>query len=132
RKAQEAWMAVQLEKEKSKQEILTYYINKVYMSNGLYGMQTASKAFYGKTLDELNLAETALIAGLPNAPSYFDPYANPENAKDRRDIVLFTMKENEKITEKEYQEAIDTPIDAGLKKLSGGNNTWKYYDNYIK
>lgn len=132
RKAQEAWMAVQLEKEKSKQEILTYYINKVYMSNGLYGMQTASKAFYGKALDELNLAETALIAGLPNAPSYFDPYANPENAKDRRDIVLFTMKENEKITEKEYQEAIDTPIDAGLKKLSGGNNTWKYYDNYIK
>ena len=132
RKAQEAWMAVQLEKEKSKQEILTYYINKVYMSNGLYGMQTASKAFYGKTLDELNLAETALIAGLPNAPSYFDPYANPENAKERRDIVLFTMRENEKITEKEYREAIDTPIDAGLKKLSGGNNTWKYYDNYIK
>lgn len=132
RKAQEAWMAVQLEKEKSKQEILTYYINKVYMSNGLYGMQTASKAFYGKTLDELNLAETALIAGLPNAPSYFDPYANPENAKERRDIVLFTMRENEKITEKEYREAIDTPIDAGLKKLSGGNNTWKHYDNYIK
>ncbi|GGI64849.1 peptidoglycan glycosyltransferase [Enterococcus alcedinis] len=132
RKAQEAWMAVQLEKEKSKQEILTYYINKVYMSNGLYGMQTASKAFYDKTLDELTLAETALIAGLPNAPSYFDPYANPENAKERRDIVLFTMKDNGKITDKEYQEAINTPIDAGLKKLNSGSNTWKYYDNYIK
>lgn len=131
RKAQEAWLAVQLEKEKSKQEILTYYINKVYMSNGLYGMQTASKAFFGKGLDELTLAQTALIAGLPNAPSYFDPYANPENAKNRRDIVLYTMKENDKITEQEYQEAIATPIDDGLVKLRPGNENWKYFDNYL-
>ncbi len=131
RKAQEAWLAVQLEKEKSKQEILTYYINKVYMSNGLYGMQTASKAFFGKSLDELTLAQTALIAGLPNAPSYFDPYANPENAKNRRDIVLYTMKENDKITEQEYQEAIATPIDDGLIKLRPGNENWKYFDNYL-
>ncbi|MHC5267761.1 PBP1A family penicillin-binding protein [Enterococcus sp. LJL98] len=131
RKAQEAWMSVQLEKEKSKQEILTYYINKVYMSNGLYGMQTASKTFYGLPLDELNLPQTALIAGLPNAPSYFDPYANPENAKDRRDIVLFTMKENEKISDQEYEEAIATPIDDGLLPPPKGNNTWKYYDNYL-
>lgn len=131
RKAQEAWMAVQLEKEKSKQEILTYYINKVYMSNGLYGMQTASKAFYGLSLEELNLPQTALIAGLPNAPSYFDPYANPENAKSRRDIVLFSMRENGKITDAEYEEAIATPIDEGLKPLSTTNDSWKYYDNYL-
>lgn len=131
RKAQEAWLAVQLEKEKSKQEILTYYINKVYMSNGLYGMQTASKAFYGKSLDELTLAQTALIAGLPNAPSFFDPYANPENAKERRDTVLYTMKENNKITKQEYEEAIATPIDDGLIKLHQGNNNWQYYDNYL-
>lgn len=131
RKAQEAWMAVQLEKEKSKQEILTYYINKVYMSNGLYGMRTASKAFYGLSLEELNLPQTALIAGLPNAPSYFDPYANPENAKSRRDIVLFSMRENGKITDAEYEEAIATPIDEGLKPLSTTNNSWKYYDNYL-
>lgn len=131
RKSQEAWMAVQLEKEKSKQEILTYYINKVYMSNGLYGMQTASKAFYGIPLDELNLPQTALIAGLPNAPSYFDPYANPDHAKDRRDIVLFTMKENEKISASEYAQAVATPIDEGLLPPPKGNNTWKYYDNYL-
>lgn len=131
RKAQEAWMAVQLEKEKSKQEILTYYINKVYMSNGLYGMRTASKAFYGLSLEELNLPQTALIAGLPNAPSYFDPYANPENAKSRRDIVLFSMRENGKITDAEYEEAIATPIDEGLKPLSTTNDSWKYYDNYL-
>lgn len=132
RKSQEAWMAVQLEKEKSKQEILTYYINKVYMSNGLYGMQTAAKAFYNKSLDELNLAQTALLAGLPNAPSYFDPYEHPDNAKSRRDIVLFTMKDNGKITDTEYQEAINVPIDEGLKKRSSGINNWKYYDNYLK
>lgn len=96
RKAQEAWMAVRLEQMKSKQEILTYYINKVYMSNGVYGMQTAAMKFYGKPLAELDLAQTALIAGLPNAPSAFDPFAHPDNAKSRRDVVLGAMLENEK------------------------------------
>ena len=98
-------MAVRLEQTKSKQEILTYYINKVYMSNGVYGMQTAAMKFYNKTLDQLDLAQTALIAGLPNAPSAYDPYAHPDKAKQRRDLVLLTMYENEKITKDEYEAA---------------------------
>ncbi|WP_207940616.1 penicillin-binding protein 1A [Enterococcus sp. DIV2402] len=132
RKAQEAWMAVQLEQEKSKQEILTYYINKVYMSNGVYGMETASEIFYGKPLDELSTAQTALIAGMPNAPNYYDPYVNPEAAKQRRDTVLMTMLDNEKLSQQEYDEAVATPIDDGLQELTESENDWRYYDNYLK
>lgn len=132
RKAQEAWMAIQLEKEKSKQEILTYYINKVYMSNGISGMQTAAKSYFGKGLDELNLAQTALIAGMPQAPESYDPYKNPELAKKRRDIVLYTMKENNKISEKEYKEAVDTPITDGLIEFTNASQNWVKYDGYVK
>lgn len=133
RKAQEAWLAVKLEREKSKQEILTYYINKVYMSNGVYGMQTAAKAFFGKPLNELNLPQTALLAGLPNAPTLYDPYAHPDAAKQRRDIVLLTMLQNKKISKSEYEQAIATPINDGLLATPANQNQdWKYYDNYIK
>lgn len=133
RKAQEAVMAIKLERMKSKQEILTYYINKVYMSNGIYGMQTAAKAFYGKPLDQLSLPQTALLAGLPNAPTLFDPYANPEAAKKRRDVVLLTMLQNNKISKSEYEQAVATPINDGLLTTPATQSAdWKYYDNYIK
>lgn len=132
RKAQEAWMAVQLEKEKSKEEILTYYINKVYMSNGISGMQTASLAYFGKPLKELNLAQTALLAGMPQAPESYDPYRHGDVAKKRRDIVLYTMLENKKITQKEYDDAVKTPIDDGLIKFEDTRQDWAEYDGYIK
>ncbi|MDT2757820.1 PBP1A family penicillin-binding protein [Enterococcus asini] len=131
RKAQEAWMAIQLEKQKSKQEILTYYINKVYMSNGISGMETASQAYFGKSLSELNLAQTALIAGMPQAPETYDPYKNPDLAKERRDIVLYTMKENKKITDAEYKAAIDTPITDGLIEFTNSVQNWVKYDGYV-
>ncbi|MFV0560547.1 MAG: PBP1A family penicillin-binding protein [Enterococcus sp.] len=134
RKAQEAWLAVNLEKEKSKQEILTYYINKVYMANGLSGMETASETYYGKELSELSLAQTALIAGMPQAPSAYDPYAHPEQAEKRRNTVLYTMLENEKITKAEYEKAKAVDISDGLQPLSTtdtSENT-KIVDNYVK
>ena len=96
RKAQEAWMAVRLEREKSKEEILTYYINKVYMANGFYGMETAAENYYGKHLSELDLPQTALLAGMPQAPNSYDPYTKPDTAKERRDVVLYTMYDNKK------------------------------------
>ena len=67
RKAQEAWLALQLDRQYSKDQILTFYVNKVFMGDGCYGMQTAAKYYFGKTLDQLDLAQTALIAGIPNA-----------------------------------------------------------------
>ncbi|MGX7243209.1 PBP1A family penicillin-binding protein [Enterococcus quebecensis] len=132
RKAQEAWLAMQLEKEKSKEEILTYYINKVYMANGLYGMETAAQTYYGKPLSELSLPQTALLAGMPQAPNDYDPYVKPEIAKERRDVVLYTMKENDKITQKEYDDAKATPINDGLQPLKQSNDNRKIVDNYIK
>ena len=131
RKAQEAWMAVRLEQTKSKQEILTYYINKVYMSNGVYGMQTAAMKFYNKTLDQLDLAQTALIAGLPNAPSAYDPYAHPDKAKQRRDLVLLTMYENEKSLKTNMKQPKPKIFQKDCKNPQR-NNEWKYYDNYFK
>ncbi|VQV43554.1 penicillin-binding protein 1A [Streptococcus pneumoniae] len=71
RKAQEAWLAIQLEQKATKQEILTYYINKVYMSNGNYGMQTAAQNYYGKDLNNLSLPQLALLAGMPQAPNQY-------------------------------------------------------------
>lgn len=132
RKAQEAWLAYKLEKEKSKEEILTYYINKVYMANGFYGMETAAENYYGKPLSELTLPQTALLAGMPQAPNDYDPYTKPEVAKERRDVVLYTMKENNKISEKEYEAAKATPINDGLQPLKQTNENRKIVDNYLR
>lgn len=132
RKAQEAWLALKLEKEKSKQDILTYYINKVYMANGIYGMETAAKTYYGKPLNELTIAEIALLAGMPQAPNSYDPYQQPEAAKKRRDTVLYTMLENNKITQNEYDEATNSDVQAGLQPLEANNEELKVTDNYVK
>ena len=131
RKSQEAWMSLQLEKEKSKEEILTYYINKVYMANGIYGMETAAETYFDKTLGELNLPQTALLAGMPQAPNDYDPYAHPDLAKKRRDIVLLTMYENKKISEKEYNDAKAVQINDGLKPLNQSNENKKISTDYM-
>lgn len=132
RKAQEAWMAVRLEQKKSKQEILTYYVNKVYMSNGLYGMETASEMYFGKKLSELSLPQTALLAGMPQAPSAYDPYVYPDQAKKRRDTVLYTMLQNEKISQTEYDQAVNVPVTDGLQELTQSDDNAKIVDNYVK
>ncbi|TRZ33918.1 penicillin-binding protein [Enterococcus avium] len=132
RKAQEAWLAIQLEKKHSKQEILTYYINKVYMANGLYGMETAAETYFGKELQHLTIAQTALLAGMPQAPNSYDPYKHPDAAKERRDTVLYTMLNNKKISRKDYDAAINEPIDQGLLPLETDNQERKVADNYVK
>ncbi|HAQ0090749.1 TPA: PBP1A family penicillin-binding protein [Enterococcus faecium] len=132
RKAQEAWMAVRLEQKKSKQEILTYYVNNVYMSNGLYGMETASEMYFGKKLSELSLPQTALLAGMPQAPSAYDPYVYPDQAKKRRDTVLYTMLQNEKISQTEYDQAVNVPVTDGLQELTQSDDNTKIVDNYVK
>ena len=132
RKAQEAWLAFQLEQKATKQEILTYYINKVYMSNGNYGMQTAAQNYYGKDLKDLSLPQLALLAGMPQAPNQYDPYSHPEAAQERRDLVLSEMKSQGYISAEQYEKAINTPITDGLQSLRSGNNYPAYMDNYLK
>ena len=132
RKAQEAWLAVQLEQKATKQEILTYYINKVYMSNGNYGMQTAAENYYGKDLKELSLPQLALLAGMPQAPNQYDPYSHPEAALERRNLVLSEMKDQNYISAEQYEKAINTPITDGLQSLKSANSYPAYMDNYLK
>lgn len=132
RKAQEAWLAIQLEQKATKQEILTYYINKVYMSNGNYGMQTAAQNYYGKDLNNLSLPQLALLTGMPQAPNQYDPYSHPEAAQDRRNLVLSEMKNQGYISAEQYEKAVNTPITDGLQSLKSASNYPAYMDNYLK
>lgn len=132
RKAQEAWLAIQLEQKATKQEILTYYINKVYMSNGNYGMQIAAQNYYGKNLNNLSLPQLALLAGMPQAPNQYDPYSHPEAAQDRRNLVLSEMKNQGYISAEQYEKAVNTPITDGLQSLKSASNYPAYMDNYLK
>lgn len=132
RKVQEAWLAIQLERTATKQEILTYYINKVYMSNGNYGMQTAAENYYGKDLKDLSIPQLALLAGMPQAPNQYDPYSNPEAALERRNLVLSEMQRQGYLTAEQYETAINTPITDGLQSLKSINSYPQYMDNYLK
>ena len=132
RKVQEAWLAIQLERTATKQEILTYYVNKVYMSNGNYGMQTAAENYYGKDLKDLSIPQLALLAGMPQAPNQYDPYSHPEAALERRNLVLSEMQKQGYLTAEQYETAINTPITDGLQSLKSVNSYPQYMDNYLK
>lgn len=133
RKAQEAWLALEVEQEYDKDEILSLYLNKLFYSNNIYGAKTAAKAFFGKDLKDLNLAEAALLAGLPQAPSDYDPYSHPEDAKKRRDLVLDVMLDREMISQTDHDQAVDTPITSDLKDLDTNSVNDKDFiiDSYI-
>lgn len=114
RKAQEAYLAVQLEREYSKEEIFEMYFNKVLMSGRIYGFGTAAKFFYGKDLKELTLAEQALLAGMPQAPNAYNPFKNPDRAEKRRNIVLDLMYQHKKITKEQMEAAKKVDVKKGL------------------
>lgn len=105
RKAQEAWLAFQLERNYEKEEIFEMYFNKILMSRNNYGFGTAADYFYGKELKELELHEMAMLAGLPQSPNGYDPTKNPERAEKRRNIVLRLMHQHKKITQSEMETA---------------------------
>ncbi|MBM6613738.1 PBP1A family penicillin-binding protein [Desemzia sp. RIT804] len=131
RKAQEAWLAIKLEQEYSKEQILTFYINKVYMSDNQYGMGTASEHYFGKPVSELELHEAALLAGMSQAPNVYNPYTNPERAKQRRDTVLYMMYENEKISQEEMNAAQDIPVTDGLVEKQDNSADSQVIDSYL-
>ncbi|GGB54591.1 hypothetical protein GCM10011409_35250 [Lentibacillus populi] len=116
RKAQEAWLALQLERKYSKDQILEMYLNNIYFGHGAYGIKTASEIYFGKDLSELNLSQAALLAGLPNAPSADDPFKHPERAKERRDQVLSAMVSNHVISKHQAKQAKAKPISELLRK----------------
>lgn len=136
RKAQEAWLAMRVEKNFSKNQILNFYINKVYMGHGVYGMKTASEYFYDKPLTQLSLAQLALLAGLPQSPTNYDPYSSDTSAaKARRNLVLQSMATNNIITQKQANEAKKVSVTEGLKSLDSkaelANANRKVVDAYV-
>src|SRR5699024_2531 len=107
RKIREAWLAIELEREYSKEEILEIYINNVYLGNGSYGFKTASKSYFSEDLEDINLSQIALLAGLPNSPSSDNPVEHPDKAEKRRNQVLQSMVNNEIISQEEDEEERD-------------------------
>ncbi|EIA20240.1 transglycosylase domain-containing protein [Listeria fleischmannii] len=131
RKAQEAYLALQLEEKYSKHDIIEIYVNKVYMSDRVHGMETAAEHYFGKNLKDLNLSETALIAGMPQSPNNYNPYDYPDLAKKRRDLVLKNMYNHDKITKQEMEEAQSQPISKGLRSKEDREDKTYKYDAYV-
>ena len=110
RKIREALLAIKIERTFSKEKILELYLNQIYLGNGAYGVEAASRVYFGKHVEDLTLEEAALLAGLPKAPSRFNPFVNPDLAKTRRNYVLRRMFEEGYITREEYETAINKPV----------------------
>ena len=114
RKLSEIMLALQIERKLSKEEILEIYFNRIYLGNRTYGIEAAAEVYYGKPVDQLTLAQTAMIAGLPKAPSRDNPVSNPKRAEKRRGYVLGRMYDLDFISEEEYQTAMDAPVSARI------------------
>ena len=112
RKINEILLALQIERELSKNEILELYVNKIYLGNRAYGVEAAAQVYYGKSIRDLSLAQLAMIAGLPKAPSRYNPLVNPQRSMERRDWILGRMYKLGAIDKARYDAALAEPIDA--------------------
>ncbi|WP_373565130.1 MULTISPECIES: penicillin-binding protein 1A [Pseudomonas] len=112
RKITEILLALQIERELSKNEILELYVNKIYLGHRAYGIEAAAQVYYGKSIRDLSLSQLATIAGLPKAPSAFNPLTNPTRAKERRDWILGRMHRLGRIDQARYETALAEPVDA--------------------
>ena len=119
-----------VERKYTKKEIIEFYVNDSYLGNGAYGVEQASLNYFGKSVDELNLAEASFIAGIFQSPTYYNPYNYPERAESRRKTVLYLMERHGYITEEERKIAESQPITA-LIKTEQTDNTYSEYQGYI-
>jgi penicillin-binding protein 1A len=130
RKLREAALAWQLEQQWSKKRILTAYLNTIYFGNGAYGVDQAAVTYFGHHAKRLNLAESALLAGLPADPSRYDPVTNPKAARTRRKIVLRTMRDQGSITEKQFLAASKAPLPRDVR-APDTRGPAGYFTNYV-
>ena len=132
RKIQEAFLAIKLERKYTKDQIFEMYLNQIYYGGGAYGIQSAAQVYFGKPVKDLYLEEAALLAGLPKAPSYYDPYKNPEAALKRRNLVLDNMVRFELISVAEADAAKAKEVKLSGSKPSA-NKTYKfpYFVDYV-
>ncbi len=115
RKLTEILLALRIERELTKDEILALYLNKIYLGHRAYGVGAAAQIYYGKTVQELDLAEIAMIAGLPKAPSRYNPIADPERALQRRNYILGRMRDLRYIDAEAYSQALKKPETARVQ-----------------
>ena len=128
RKVREALLALQIERNYTKPQILEMYLNEIYFGEGSYGAESASRTYFGKHVEELTLPECAMLASFPKAPNDYDPYKHPLAALSRRNLVLNTMADKSFITLQEATEAKNTPIE--LKKIEVQNAP--YFVEYVR
>lgn len=132
RKLLEAVLAVEIENKYTKAEILEMYMNQIYFGQGAYGVQTASHVYFGKDVKDLNLAQCAMLAGLPNSPNYYSPFHNLQAAKYRQGVVLDQMAKYGYISQEQANEA--KAQDLGLVKPGSNQDNNKlasYFVNYV-
>lgn len=130
RKAQEAWLALQLERQLSKEQIMTLYLNRIHMGSNVYGVATAANVYYGKDVSELELHEAAMFAAMPKAPNLYNPYVDPEAATKRRNLVLDEMVEFGSITQEEADRTKEIPVEQGLLERNEDPNNL-VFDAYL-
>lgn len=129
RKIKEVVLAIKLNRNYTKEKILELYLNQIYLGQGSYGVEAASQTYFGKHIWQVNLCEAAVLAGLPKAPSRYNPYNNLELAQERKQVVLYRMLEEGYISEKDYRECKEEPI-----KLAGKskNLNFDYFTETIR
>lgn len=130
RKLKEAFLAFQLERRYTKDEILELYLNQVYFGSGAYGVEAAAQKFFGKPASRLNISECAMLAAMPKAPSVYSPLVNPELAIQRRNIVLRQMLEVGAISRTQYESAKSQPFEPAKKR--GNSAKAPYFVDYVK
>src|SRR5262245_12449789 len=123
RKIKEILLALQIERLYTKEQIMEMYCNQIFLGGGSYGFEAASQYYFSKSLKDLTLEESALLAGLPQAPSLFSPTRDEKAALERRNIVLYRMREVGYITEDEYNKARQTKINLNLNPQQSANNS---------
>jgi penicillin-binding protein 1A len=133
RKLKEAALAWQLEQRWSKDKILTAYLNTIYFGNGTYGVERAARTYFGHNAKKLTLPEAALLAGIPEDPSLYDPVAHPSDARDRRATVLGLMLQQGAIARADYRRALRAPMPKPQNvHLSGVRGLAPYFGEYVK
>lgn len=127
RKIKEMFIALELEKKYSKEQILEFYINNIYFANGYYGLEAASKGYFSKSCSELSLAQITFLCSIPNSPTRYDPIVNYDNTVERKNRILEQMLSEGDITEEEYNQALSEKIELNVPEVKRRN----YIETYV-
>lgn len=128
RKIEEIFVAIAMEQKYTKEQILEYYLNNVYFANGYYGIQAAAQAYFNKDANQLTISQTAFLCAIPNGPSRYDPYDNPDATITRRDKILKNMYEDGYISKEQYDKSLAEEITVQPKRVTESND---YAETYI-